>query len=388
MSGTAQQDDRGERPIRLRLIADDLTGALDTAAPFAGRGCPLPVRWQGEIVDGASVAVDSGTRGLGRDAARATVARLVQRLPRGPGLFYAKLDSLLRGHPGAELAAWFETLAPAHCILAPAFPFQGRITRDGVQLVRSAAGWQPAATDLAVDLTREGLAIRRCRPGDPVPPGISLWDAASDDDLDRIAASGLALPAPVLWSGSGGLAAALARTLGVPAAPASATLPRPILGLFGTDHSVTAAQLAACGALVTAAQDGGAETAGRLSRTLVERGVALVRPDLPPGLSADEAADRIERLFADLAGGLDRPATLPATLIIAGGETLRRLCRSLGVERLDLTGAQMPGIPCSVLRGGRFDGVPVVSKSGAFGDPLLLRRLLAEGGGDLQGDRA
>jgi len=33
-------------------------------------------------------------------------------------------------------------------------------------------------------------------------------------------------------------------------------------------------------------------------------------------------------------------------------------------------------VPASVMRGGRWDGVRVVSKSGAFGDPGLLARLL------------
>jgi D-threonate/D-erythronate kinase len=41
----------------------------------------------------------------------------------------------------------------------------------------------------------------------------------------------------------------------------------------------------------------------------------------------------------------------------------------------------MPGIPTSVLRGGVWDGLRIVSKSGAFGDAGLLARLLAPSGG-------
>ena len=52
----------------LRLIADDLTGALDTAAEFVGLTGPVPVYWSGAIPADLppSAAVDSGTRELGR----------------------------------------------------------------------------------------------------------------------------------------------------------------------------------------------------------------------------------------------------------------------------------------------------------------------------------
>jgi uncharacterized protein YgbK (DUF1537 family) len=66
----------------------------------------------------------------------------------------------------------------------------------------------------------------------------------------------------------------------------------------------------------------------------------------------------------------------PGTLIVAGGETLRGLCIALGATALEAVGQIEPGLPRSVLRGGRWDGVDVVSKSGAFGGPNLWRDLL------------
>jgi len=67
----------------------------------------------------------------------------------------------------------------------------------------------------------------------------------------------------------------------------------------------------------------------------------------------------------------------PATLVVAGGETLRGLCLSLGAHSLEVQGRIVPGLPRSIMRGGRWDGVTVVSKSGAFGTPTLLRDLLS-----------
>ena len=53
---------------------------------------------------------------------------------------------------------------------------------------------------------------------------------------------------------------------------------------------------------------------------------------------------------------------------------------SLGAASLEVQGRILPGLPRSVLRGGLWDGVTVVSKSGAFGPPHLLRDLLAANG--------
>jgi D-threonate/D-erythronate kinase len=54
----------------------------------------------------------------------------------------------------------------------------------------------------------------------------------------------------------------------------------------------------------------------------------------------------------------------------------------LGARSLLVTDEPLPGAPRSVLRGGSWNGTVVISKSGAFGDPGLLIRLLesAKGG--------
>jgi len=194
----------------------------------------------------------------------------------------------------------------------------------------------------------------------------------------------VALSGRVLWCGSGGLAAALAAALAAVMTPAGESapsfaatplpqpLPRPLLGLFGTDHPVTMAQLAACGDDVLVLPDGGTASAARAAGRLAERGVALVRLGLPDGLARDAAAERIGREL----GALARRLVPPSTLLVSGGETLRALCQALGAGRLDINGTLLPGVPGSTLCGGAWNGVRVVSKSGAFGDPSLLRRLI------------
>jgi uncharacterized protein YgbK (DUF1537 family) len=367
---------------RLRLLADDLTGALDTAARFVGLTGPVPVFWPGRWPGRSppSAAIDSGTREQAGAAAAATTGGLAGFLETARGaIAYLKVDSLLRGHAGQELAACLRVTAARRCVVAPAFPFQGRVTRGGLQHARAGAGWRRVGEDLRATLLAQGMEVRLARPGDAVPEGISLWDAETDGDLRRIADGAMELGAPLLWCGSGGLAGALAGGLAGPpqaaAAAAVTTLDRPVLGLFGSDHPVTVDQLRACGGHSVRLTRVGARDAAAVARRLAGDGVALVGFDPGRGLSRPEAA----RLIGRGMGLLARRTARPRTLVVAGGETLRSLCVSLGATHLEVSGQVEPGVPRSVMRGGRWDGVEVVSKSGAFGEPGLLRRLIAPG---------
>jgi hypothetical protein len=71
---------------RLRLLADDLTGALDSAARFVPLTGPVAVTWQDVAVDG-SVALDSGTRDLPAEAVRPRIERRAQLLDGGDPAF-------------------------------------------------------------------------------------------------------------------------------------------------------------------------------------------------------------------------------------------------------------------------------------------------------------
>lgn len=353
--------------MSLRLLADDLTGALDTGAEFAAVAAPLHVFWHGGLPDvlPANAAVDSGTREQDEATARDVVARLALMLGAGV-IAYKKVDSLMRGSTVAELASCFATGPWRAAVFAPAFPYQGRVTRDGRQWARDGDAWRPVGPPLVEALRAEGIAAHPGRIGAELPHGISVFDAETDFDLAAIAE----YPAEdVLWAGTGGLAGALARS----DARASPELPKPILGLFGSDQLTTATQLAACAPHWFAIE---AECDFDPIAASLERGVALLSVDLPTGLSRNTAARQIGVALRTAARRLPRPGTL----LVAGGETLRALCVALGATSLQLEGRILPGLPRSILRGGPWDGVTVVSKSGAFGPPRLLCELLEHNG--------
>jgi len=356
----------------LRLLADDLTGALDSAAAFASPAEPVAVCWRGEVPLSGAIALDSRSREVAAEQASASVAAVARSLwAAGGSLAFKKIDSLLRGQEAAELSAILGLLKPTYCIIAPSFPAQRRFTRAGQQGVLSERGWQPVTADLAAELASAGHQVKSVRAGAPAPPGISLWDVESDADLDAIVAAA-EVKEGVLWVGSGGLAAALARAMGVSRTIGTSALARPVLGLIGSEHAAIREQLVRLGAQHIQVPMSGVEDATIAAR-LADEGVAFASVDIPAGTSRRDAAATIEARFTGLLGMLNRPGTLVA----AGGETLRGVCEALQADRLDVIGEISPGVPRSILRGGRWDGLAVVSKSGAFGGPDLLKQLVA-----------
>src|SRR4051794_33799708 len=133
----------GDQPMR--LLADDLTGALDTAAAFVRLSGPISVYWPDVIPTELpqSAALDTATRELGRAEAIGVLDRLGLTLASG-ALAFKKIDTLLRGHPAAELAACFRQRSWRFCVLAPAFPYQGRTTQGGREYISKPGGaWSP-----------------------------------------------------------------------------------------------------------------------------------------------------------------------------------------------------------------------------------------------------
>ena len=364
----------------LRLLADDLTGALDTAVEFAGLCGPVEVACSDAIpaTVPTCLAIDSGTRERLASDAVATIEQLAPLL-KDADIAFKKVDSLFRGPWAAELAACFRLGHWRHCIVAPAFPHHGRRTRGGRQFLMESDGtWRAVSGDLAEEMKAEGLPARLASAGDNLADGISVFDAETDSDLDRIVALAGRAQGPILWCGTGGLARALARGREV---AASRSLTRPVLGLFGSDQPTTRAQLEACGRAWIAIQGGGDVEA--LAQRMTDDGVVMVSVDLPTGLARQQAAERIDEALGTVA----RAQPKPGTLIVAGGETLRRLCSSLGAISLRITGQVAPGLPRSIMVGGPWDGVEVISKSGAFGNANLWRDLLIENGLIVEGSK-
>ena len=392
----------GQR-LRFWVIADDVTGALDTAAPFAAHGWPTcVVPWPGAAARTMAarlrqaarthdvVVIDTASRHVpAREAARrvravVAAARRADAGAAGSAGFYKKIDSTLRGNVAAELGAFRAATGAARLPLAPAFPAQGRTTRggavwvDGRPLSRSAAARDALAPAIAGDLVRLG------------PRGaLEVFDARTDADLRRIATRLAGTGRLGAVAGSGGLAGAIAARFG---SPRRAAMPRlaagapGILVVSGSAHpaaQVQARALVAAGALGliapidarSASRDRRAAEALALAAMAAGRPVVLACPPLPAGtrVSVRRAAAAARRL-ADLAGAIVTAGAVGAVFTV-GGDTTAAMVAAMGWAPLAVEGVLVPGV--AVVRLARRAGPAwLITKSGGFGDPHTLRRLV------------
>lgn len=330
----------------LCIIADDLTGAFDAAAPFAGRGLQTMVALRPEdlpaaLATGAAVvAVSTRSREIAAEAAAGRVAQVAALLPPGTRVF-KKVDSRLKGHVAAELAA----LAPAALLVAPAIPDFGRIVAGG-----AVAGFG-VETPIPVAAVLGDLAGRAVIP-----------DTASPQDMDAALA---AAPEGALLVGARGLAEALARAM---TGKAEAVAPRPSAGralmVVGSRDPITVAQ-------VRALRDKGADWRGAPNGVLDDRrpGAALTLVQALPGGTVTTG----EAVSAALAEAVHPALTEGAeALFLTGGATAEAVTDAMALGPVRLVGEVLPGVPLA-MAGARA----VIVKSGGFGGDETLTRLAA-----------
>jgi uncharacterized protein YgbK (DUF1537 family) len=323
----------------LRLVADDLTGALDSSAPFAEPDAPVTVVL-GAIPATlpARCAVSTESRNLPAAEAIEAVRRAAIGLcagSTGDTLWFKKVDSVLRGHPVEETTALFRQIGATFCVFAPAFPAEGRVTVRGCHGVLRDGVLQPLANgNLRDELRRAGLA------------GAIVPDAATQDAL-------IASVAPwrdrrdVLWAGARGLAEALA-------GPPARLRPPPLAAIvIGTMHPATQAQAAML------------REAGSAMPIL---NIAAECPDAAATLAA------VRRLFRSSAAPLPGDGQ---ALMVVGGDTLSAMLAAAQASSVEVSGEVVPGIPAGRIIGGRLGGCRIVTKSGGFGAPDLFARLAA-----------
>ncbi|HWU41064.1 MAG TPA: four-carbon acid sugar kinase family protein, partial [Candidatus Acidoferrum sp.] len=266
-------------PVRLGVIADDLTGANDTGVQFARRGARtiVPLDWHNLTSLGrhADVLVlSTNSRGLpaGAAAQRAKLAAQALRKGRVPAI-YKKIDSTCRGNIGPELDAILEIYPTRLTLLTPCFPPAGRavihgtLTVDGTPVHRTSIGRDPIAPvrqshlptllhaqsrrsihhlPLEILRARWPRAARLIRNWQPTGGGLIVADAVTAADLRRlarlIAEEGLLGVA----AGSAGLAAALSLALpwGRRAMRRLSAVRRPILLVVGSPNPTSLDQVA------------------------------------------------------------------------------------------------------------------------------------------------
>ena len=137
------------------IIADDLTGANDTALQFHNQGAKtkilLDTSYTPNSKDVTEVwAISSESRNCSVEEAIKRVTNTVKTFADNFSFeyYYKKIDSTLRGHIAPETLTMLEILGYDAAIIIPAFPQEGRITVGGYHLLK---GIPIGRTEIAMD---------------------------------------------------------------------------------------------------------------------------------------------------------------------------------------------------------------------------------------------
>ncbi len=379
----------------IAILADDLSGAADTAQAFWEHGFAAFIQLHAAVVptreEPVAVAVDTSSRHLSAGEAAHRVESAVHALRAlGASRFYKKIDSTLRGNLGAELQATLKATGASLAVVCPAFPAQGRtvaagrVRVKGIDLMDTETATVSSSRVLdAIAAQAPSLPVAELAPETPRPAkGIAVVDAQSDADLHAWVRRFGAGP-DVLWVGSAGLAAAVAAALsagqGRPQHDESpARDGQPVLVVVGSANPASLDQIQALRRL------------SRVSPIGVPAEV-VARGELPAWLVAGQVLQVFQNgddclLYArgsqSADGGVARwLGTVAATaaerwgrhlrLVLTGGDTARAALEPLGLGTLEVMGAVAAGVPlCESLEG----RMRIVTKAGGFGEPDILVR--------------
>ena len=409
--------------VRLLIIADDFTGALDTGVQFAVSGAATLVETERDIdycavEPGIKVLVmDAETRHLDAKEAYRIVARAVADARRaGVPYIYKKTDSALRGNIGAELKALYDISEGKRVHFIPALPKMNRITKNGIHYIEgvpvgeSIFGKDPFEPVLASSVKEiigrqsevpvclmknskvEGNGIR----------GILVYDTETDEQMTEIAKKLFVQNELGYCAGCAGFASVLPELLGLKGMPGS--LPKLSPKLFvacGSMNPITVSQLDHAERSGVPRirlnveqklskdwpESGEADSCARnWKRLCMNRGVCILDSN------DEEGDDRTSRYMKEKGINLEQARKsiasnigsmvkrllddgLEATLLITGGDTLKGFLEKVGISRLQPVCEVTPGTVISEFR--YQDRIyHVISKSGGFGKESLIGDLL------------
>ncbi|MFA6506992.1 MAG: four-carbon acid sugar kinase family protein [Treponemataceae bacterium] len=407
------------------IIADDFTGAGDSAVQFgsSGKRVRLILKPSGNGNRGRSLAaivVDTDTRFLSPNAAYDRVAAATHELyAAGSRTFFKKIDSTLRGNPADEIAAVMDAASYRFAVVAPSAPRNQRTVVNGLcyvagePLANSSVARDPftpvtearvsklmerrfpgAVHELPLELVRSGKEKLLAKINEQLALGTRLFvaDAETMEDLRSVAS--LSSLDGLLFVGSSGLAEALAKKDDA-VKPALPRFPQGrALFVIG---SVTPTSAAQCDRLVrkagaveivvlsAAVLANPAEEKRRLLsliRAASKRHALLIRTSgsFTPGaadLSDKNAGVLISRFLGELTLEAARVRKI-RFLFASGGDTAARIAAALGAESIDFISEILPGLPFGFFRSASLERrMYFVSKSGGFGDQDAMAKSLA-----------
>ena len=364
------------------ILADDLTGALDSAVRFTQRGISSAVLLSGPWPDAEAVAVNTGSRNMQSEEAYDAVASALKAISCP---VYKKIDSLMRGNAGREIDALLDSGRYEAAFVAPAYPANSRTVRNGIisypggeidayRIISRQSKHKSAlvAADMMPAFFRderilEGFMREGCR--------IFFFDAESDDQLQQIADYALSSSLNAVLCGSAGLAGFIGGDECPENIQSTVSAGYVFFGI-GSYSSVSDGQICE---LISAYDMKKTGQEGRLeSFSSIGGLIRLIHTDHEENIIIEDSSIA-EGIASGIISSLRDERNV--CLVLSGGTTAEAVLNRLGAGSLRVLGSVEEGIPISRICGGEADGCCVITKSGSFGNRRTLLKCAAAAGG-------
>lgn len=408
--------------VRLLIIADDFTGALDTGVQMAAYGAPTRVitdpgaEW-GTTGNTEVLVIDAETRHLPAKTAATAVRDIVLKAAAsGIPHIYKKTDSALRGNIGAELTALLEASKEKELAFLPAYPQINRNTVGGIHFIgetpvaQSIFGsdpYDPVLHSRVSELiaAQSSLPVHTADAGTKAldqGPGIYVFDAKTPEDLNAAGESLAHMGKLHILAGCAGFGSVLPKLLHLKQERCTQkpVLDERLLVVCGSMNPITLAQMAEADKAgfahwrLTPRQklqagywqtEDSRQALTELLKILKENESVILDSNDPDGsqtteqyatdhnMTPEEIRTGVSRSIGKIVSGLFDSEDL-GTLLITGGDTLLQCMNEMGVAEMEPVCEMSPGV---VLSRFRYKGRcrHVISKSGGFGDRTLLTDL-------------
>ena len=390
------------------VIADDLTGALDTGIQFANAGARTLTVTKPSIDNLSSylgkgydvIAIDASSRHMnGVDAAN-TVSSIVSKCH--------KTDSVLRGNIPEELYAFMKAAGIRTLPYIPSFPDLGRTVNngtlyvDGKPLLSTGLGYDPfdkVNSDKIAELF-EGIPAKvvdclgpEYSPISSNEDEILIYDSSSNDELYHIA-DNLLSSGYHAFAGCAGFADALSKCIPFTYShPNDFRLSLPILIICGSINSISKSQLSfeeknhgtprisfseeKLSSVDYFESSEGKSTISYISQKLSSKGIFIIDTQMYQGKHSRLASNSGYEIASSLGElAIRLLSEIPHLgLFVIGGDTMLSFLNKLGTPTIEPVAEIEKGIVASILNDGNRS-IPVISKSGGFGDRNLISRIL------------
>lgn len=408
----------------MAIIADDLSGANDTAIVFRKQGiksCVInyPEGLDYQLKDCELLSVSTNTRDLGQEAAVLAVKNTAEALKsKGVRRIYKKIDSTWRGNIGAEIESIMDVMEFDIAIICSSFPKVQRTVKDGhlyighQRIEHTPIAFDPSKpvqtsylpdilksqTTASIHLiTHEEVAkgkeflTQRIAEMSNKNKTMIIIDAVSERDLDTVASIDTGKLEKLMFCGSAGLPVSMLKQENY----LMKQKVLPVLTIVGSVHPVNKE-------LVEVASDNKLAKAvlvdpcvlleGRVPSKTKKEAVEILSDGnnliLHTGQSPqerektrlhgktmkmqeNEISNRINSQLQILADELLNQFELSG-VIVTGGSTALHFLRGVKGVGIKLIDELETGVPYGTIIGGPKDGLKIITKAGGFGTPEVF----------------